>query len=93
MRIYLIFFDTAFYNKNMSESSRKILSDHNVSITNPRILVLEALMESRNPQTIDDLQKKLQNKVAKSTLYRVLGDLKKINVLHEFTSPDNTTVV
>ena len=93
MRIYLIFFNTAFYNKNMSESSRKILSDHNVSITNPRILVLEALMESRNPQTIDDLQKKLQNKVAKSTLYRVLGDLKKINVLHEFTSPDNTTVV
>ena len=77
----------------MSESSRKILSDHNVSITNPRILVLETLMESRNPQTIDDLQKKLENKVAKSTLYRVLGDLKKINVLQEFTSPDNTTVV
>tara|TARA_B100001027_G_scaffold103723_1_gene71353 strand:- start:111 stop:596 length:486 start_codon:yes stop_codon:yes gene_type:complete len=93
MRIYLIFFDTAIYNKNMSESSRKILSDHNVSITNPRILVLEALMDSQNPQTIDDLQKKLENKVAKSTLYRVLGDLKKINVLHEFTSPDNTTVV
>jgi len=93
MRIYLIFFDTAIYNKNMSENSRKILSDHNVSITNPRILVLEALMDSQNPQTIDDLQKKLENKVAKSTLYRVLGDLKKINVLHEFTSPDNTTVV
>ena len=49
----------------MSENSRKILSDHNVSITNPRILVLEALMESRNPQTIDDLQKKLDNKVAR----------------------------
>ena len=93
MRIYLIFFDTTIYNENMSESSRKILSDHNVSITNPRILVLEALMDSQNPQTIDDLQKKLENKVAKSTLYRVLGDLKKINVLHEFTSPDNTTVV
>ena len=77
----------------MSESSRKILSDNNVSVTNPRILVLEALMESQNPQTIDDLQKKLENKVAKSTLYRVLGDLKKINVLHEFTSPDNITVV
>ena len=77
----------------MSENSRKILSDHNVSITNPRILVLEALMESRNPQTIDDLQKKLDDKVARSTLYRVLGDLKNINVLHEFTSPDNTTVV
>ena len=77
----------------MSESSRKILSERNVSITNPRILVLEALMENRNPQTIDELQKKLKDKVAKSTLYRVLGDLKRINILNEFTSPDNTTVV
>ena len=50
-------------------------------------------MESQNPQTIDELQNRLGNKVAKSPLYRVLGDLKKINVLHEFTSPDNTTVV
>ena len=64
-----------------------------MSITNPRILVLEALMENRNPQTIDELQKKLKDKVAKSTLYRVLGDLKRINILNEFTSPDNTTVV
>ena len=77
----------------MSESSRKILSERNVSITNPRILVLEALMENRNPQTIDELQKKLKDKVAKSTLYRVLSDLKRINILNEFTSPDNTTVV
>ena len=29
----------------MSESSRKILSEHSVSITNPRLLVLEALLE------------------------------------------------
>ena len=77
----------------MSESSKKILSERNVSITNPRILVIEALMESHNPQTIDELQKKLKGKVAKSTLYRVLGDLKRIDILNEFTSPDNTTVV
>jgi Fe2+ or Zn2+ uptake regulation protein len=31
--------------------------------------------------------------VAKSTLYRILNDLKKIKILHEFTSPDNSTVV
>ena len=53
----------------MSESSRKILSERNVSITNPRILVLEALMENRNPQTIDELQKKLKDKVAKENKY------------------------
>ena len=48
----------------MSESSKKILSERNVSITNPRILVIEALMESHNPQTFDELQKKLKGKVA-----------------------------
>ena len=77
----------------MEEKSKQILSEHSVSITNPRILVLEALLEIKNPITVDDLQKKLKNKVAKSTLYRVLNDLKTINILNEFTSPDNTVVV
>ena len=77
----------------MEEKSKQILSEHSVSITNPRILVLEALLEIKSPITVDDLQKKLKNKVAKSTLYRVLSDLKTINVLNEFTSPDNTVVV
>jgi len=79
--------------KNMSESSRKILTEHKVSITNPRILVLEALLEVNNPLTVEELQSKLKGIVAKSTLYRVLNDLKKINILNEFTSPDNSTVV
>ena len=78
---------------NMSQNSRRILSEHSVSITNPRILVLESLLEISNPITIDELQSKLRGSVAKSTLYRVLNDLKKINILNEFTSPDNSTVV
>jgi Fur family ferric uptake transcriptional regulator len=93
MRIYLIFLKYESIIKNMSESSRKILTKHKVSITNPRILVLEALLEVNNPLTIDELQSKLKGSVAKSTLYRVLNDLKKINILNEFTSPDNSTVV
>ena len=75
------------------DNSRKILTDHRVSITNPRIIVLEELLASKNPLTIDELQKKLKNKVAKSTLYRVLNDLKKIQILNEFSTPDNLTVV
>ena len=77
----------------MERNSKQILSDLNVSITNPRILVLEALLEVKNPITIEDLQSKLQNKVAKSTLYRVLNDLKNINIINEFTSPDNNIVI
>ena len=77
----------------MEEKSKLILSDYKVSITNPRILVLEALLEIKSPITVDELQSKLKNKVAKSTLYRVLNDLKKIDILNEFTSPENTVVV
>ena len=93
MRIYLIYFKVFYYNQNMSAISKQILSEYKVSITNRRILVLEALMESKNPITIDELQSLLKESVAKSTLYRVLNDLKKIKILHEFTSPENVTVV
>ena len=79
--------------KNMTREPRNILSQHKVSITNPRIIVLDTLLDFGNPITIEELQSKLKGKVAKSTLYRVLNDLKKINILNEFTSPDNSTVV
>ena len=46
------------------KNSKQILSDHKVSITNPRILVIEALLENNNPLTVDELQIKLKNKVA-----------------------------
>ena len=55
----------------MGKSSKQILSEHNVSITNPRILVLEVLLDNKGPVTVDELQNVLNNKVAKSTLYRV----------------------
>ena len=77
----------------MEKSSRKILSDNNISITNPRIIVLEQLLKYKKPISIDSLLSSLNNQVAKSTLYRVLNDLKDINILHEFSTPDNQTVV
>ena len=75
------------------QDSKKILSDNNVSITNPRILVLEALLDNKSPITVDELLTKLENQVARSTLYRVLSDLKKINILQEFTNLENQSVV
>ena len=77
----------------MEKSSRKILSDNNISITNPRIIVLEQLLKYKKPISVEDLQDNLKGQVAKSTLYRVLNDLKKIDILDEFTSPENQTVI
>ena len=77
----------------MEKKPREILSNNNISITNPRLLVIEELLSIKKPIAIEDLQIKLKDKVAVSTLYRVISDLKSINILEEITSPDNITMV
>ena len=77
----------------MFDKSKNILLEHNISITNPRILVLEQLLKVKKPISSDSLQSSLNNEVATSTLYRVLNDLQKINILTQFLSPENTTMV
>ena len=77
----------------MEKKPREILSNNNISITNPRLLVIEELLSTKKPIAIEELQIKLKDKVAISTLYRVISDLKSINILEEITSPDNITMV
>ena len=92
MRLVLIYFYASYY-LNMLNKSKDILLEHNISITNPRILVLEQLLKVKKPISIDRLLSSLDNQVATSTLYRVLNDLQKINIISQFLSPENTTVV
>jgi Fur family ferric uptake transcriptional regulator len=77
----------------MSNKSKDILLEHNISITNPRILVLEQLLKIKKPMSIDSLLNSLNDQVATSTLYRVLNDLQKINIVTQFLSPESTTMV
>ncbi len=77
----------------MEKKPREILSNNNISITNPRLLVIEELLATKKPIAIEELQIKLKDKVAVSTLYRVISDLKSINILDEISSPDNITMV
>ena len=74
------------YNIVMQKKPREILSNNNISITNPRLLVIEELLSIKKPIAIEDLQIRLKDKVAISTLYRVITDLKSINILEEITS-------
>ena len=77
----------------MEKSSREILSEKNISITNSRIDVLEQLLKYKKPMSIEELQDILKGQVATSTLYRVLNDLKNIDVVAEFITPENTTMI
>jgi len=81
------------YNIVMQKKPREILSNNNISITNPRLLVIEELLSIKKPIAIEDLQIRLKDRVAISTLYRVISDLKSINILEEITSPENITMV
>ena len=56
----------------MFDKSKNILLEHNISITNPRILVLEQLLKVKKPISIDSLLSSLDNQVATSTLYSCL---------------------
>lgn len=93
MRLVLILFYASCYYYFMEKNSREILSENNISITNPRLLVLEELLKNKKPRTVESLQKELGDKVATSTLYRVLNDLKSIGIVNEFLNPENITVV
>ena len=63
--------------KNMTQEPKNILSQHKVSITNPRIIVLDTLLDFGNPITIEELQSKLKGKVASQLCIEFLMILKK----------------
>jgi Fur family ferric uptake transcriptional regulator len=77
----------------MSKKANDILSENNISVTLPRLIIIEELLVYRKPITVELLIRKVSNKVATSTLYRVLNDLKRNGILEEFATPENDTVV
>ena len=73
--------------------SRTLLSSKNASITNPRLLVLELLLKKECPLTIDQILKLSRGKIALSSLYRVINDLREFGLITEFNTPENTIVI
>ena len=51
------------------------------------------LMKKGRPLTIDQVLKLSRGKLAQSTLYRVINDLKSFGLINEFNTPDKTIVV
>ena len=76
----------------MKKSPNEILIEKNISITSPRLLIIEEILKNKNPISIEKLQKRLEGKVALSTLYRALNDLKGVEIIKEFTTTDNVTM-
>ena len=69
----------------MKKSATEILIEKNISITSPRLLIIEEILNNKNPISIEKLQKQLEGRVALSTLYRALNDLNSVEIIKEFT--------
>lgn len=78
---------------DLKQQCETLLNSKKVSITYPRLSVLSLLLKEQQPLTIDQIFKLSNGDLAQSTLYRVLNDLKKCDLIVEFITPDNSTVV
>lgn len=75
------------------ELSRSILASKNVSVTKPRLSLLSILLNERRPLTVEQITKRSKEKIALSSLYRVIKDLRDSGIISEFQTPENTKVI
>ena len=80
-------------DKSRSEVSKTLLASKNISITKPRLLLLEILLAQNRPLTVEQVVKLSKGRIALSSLYRVINDLRELNVIAEFQTPDNIKVI
>ena len=67
--------------ENIKSQSRKILADNDIPATQPRLLFLEILLKNDGPLKIQEVIRLSKGKLAISSLYRIINNLKDINVI------------
>ena len=80
-------------DKSRREVSKTLLASKNISITKPRLLLLEILLAQNRPLTVEQVVKLSKGRIALSSLYRVINDLRELSVIAEFQTPDNIKVI
>ena len=79
--------------KNIKQRGRQLLIGSNIPVTNPRLLFLEILLKNEGPLKIQEVIKLSKGKLALSSLYRIINNLKKVNLINEFQTLENTKVI
>jgi Fur family ferric uptake transcriptional regulator len=79
--------------KKINQISRQLLVDNNIPVTEPRLLFLEILLKNEGPLKIQEVIKFSKGKLAVSSLYRIINDLKGLNLINEFKTLENTKVI
>ena len=76
-----------------TDASKQLLASKNISVTQPRLILVGLLLKEQRPLTVDQVVKLARGKLALSSLYRVINDLRDCGLINEFTTPENTLVV
>ena len=72
---------------------KSLLKNSGLSITNPRIQILQILADINQPIAIEDIAEISKNSLAVSTIYRVIADLLDSKIVKTFNSPDQKLLV
>ena len=76
-----------------TDASQQLLASKNISITKPRLVLVGLLLKEQRPLTVDQVVKLAKGKLALSSLYRVINDLRNGGLINEFTTPENAKVI
>lgn len=78
---------------SLNEISRALLNSSAVTVTQPRLSLLAILLSEKRPLTVDQISRLSKGKIALSSLYRIIKDLKDSGIISEFQTPENTKVI
>ena len=78
---------------SLNETSRTLLTSKAITITQPRLSLLAILLKEKRPLTVEQISQLSKGKIALSSLYRIIKDLKDSGIISEFQTPENTKVI
>lgn len=70
-------------NKAKNEIFIKILKDNNLSITKPRLIVFEGLVNSASPKSMKELYNLVGNNIDRVSVYRVVALFERLGIINK----------
>jgi Fur family ferric uptake transcriptional regulator len=73
------------YTDQANSELENILKRSKLYITRPRTLVFNALLGNTSPLSVNELESRAKGEISRSSIYRTLQTLKKLNVVQHVT--------
>jgi Fur family ferric uptake transcriptional regulator len=71
--------------------TKKLLNNHNLSITQGRLNIMNIFLQSKVGLSEKDIQKRLYRKMDRATIYRTLKIFRKAGIIHPISAEGSAT--